>query len=847
MDAVNLRTERMKNPIGLGISAPLLSWNCTNGILQTAFEVSASHNGKEVWNSGKVESRKMHCLYGTHTQSRQRIQWRVRLWNENGVCGPWSESASFETAFLSNDLWCAKWIDPEGKIDPQTQQPASYLRKRFHVVKTGSARLYITCHGIYAAYINGQRAGDFVLAPGTSEYHTRLPYQTIDVTDLLHVGENEILIKLGDGWWRGGNGISGVRNLYGTKLALLCQLEIDGKCVLISDETWQASQDGPIRTNDLQLGEVYYANYDTKNWHSVTVQSFEYDNLVCSNSVPIREQERLTAKLLITPNGEKVLDFGQNMAGYVEFRVQAKQGQNIILTHGEMLDSDGNFSDENIAAGRNRKEPMHQQIEYICKEGVNHYKPEFCIFGFQYVKVDTDIDIVPEDFVARAVYSDMEVTGTFTCSDQRVNKLVQNTLWSQKSNFCDIPTDCPTRERSGWSGDAGVFVETGLYLADCYPIFRKWMAEFGAAQGPDGKASNIAPRCGNPDFFTKLYEGSTGWGDACILVPYALYRFYGDTRILKENYETMKKWLQFSEKRAHKSRPQSWFKKNPYRKYTIDTGVHWGEWLEPNTDMVAYTKEIFLKGSTEVATAYYSYSSRLFSEIAKVLGRTKDAEKYGKIADNARNAYRFTQLPQGRIISARQCHYVRPLAMGLLRLEEAVQAATDLNELVIQNDYHLNTGFLSTPYLCRVLTDYGYTETAYRLLLQNTSPSWLYAVEQGANTIWESWEGNLADAGNASLNHYSKGAVVGWLFDGVCGIQVSGQDVTISPKPNRLLSFAAAEYTSPVGLIKSSWRYAEGGLEFEITIPANVDAKILLPDGTEHAVTSGTHRFRIDE
>ena len=846
MDAVKLRTEHMKDPIGLGINNPFLSWTCENGVRQTAYEISASCNGSEIWNSGKVETNRMNCLYGGHAESRQRIYWKVRLWDENDCCGAWSEPAWFETAFLSNDLWKAKWIDPEGEINPDEQQPASYLRKQFRVEKTGSARLYITCHGIYAPYINGQRAGDFVLAPGTSEYKSRLPYQTIDVTSILHPGENEIVVKLGDGWWRGGNGVSGVRNLYGTKLALLCQLEIDGECVLVSDETWQATQNGEVRTNDLQLGEVCDANMCPENWHGVTVASFGYENLICSNSVPIREQEHLTPKLLITPNGEKVLDFGQNMAGYVEFRIQARKGQHIVLTHGEMLDKDGNFSDENIAAGRNRKELMHQKVEYTCKDGENHYKPEFCIFGFQYVKVDTDIKIAPEDFVAHAVYSDMEITGKFTCSDQRVNKLVQNTLWSQKSNFCDIPTDCPTRERCGWSGDAGVFVSTGLYLADCYPVFRKWMGEFGAAQEPNGKTSNIAPRCGNKDFFTKLYEGSTGWGDACILVPYALYRFYGDTRILEENYEIMKKWLRFSEKRAHKSRPETLFKKNPYRRYTIDTGIHWGEWLEPNTDMVAYTKEIFLKGAPEVATAYYAYSSRLFSEIAQVLGRTEDAKYYANIAENAAKAYRYTQLPEGRITSARQCHYVRPLAMDLLLPEEAAQAAADLNELVIRNDYHLNTGFLSTPYLCQVLTDYGYTETAYRLLLQNTMPSWLYAVEHGANTIWESWEGNLAAAGNGSLNHYSKGAVVGWLFDGVCGIKVSGQSVTICPKPNRLLSYAEAEFDSPVGMIKSGWKYSGDAVEFEVTIPANVDAKILLPDGTGHELKTGMHRFCIE-
>lgn len=844
MDAIHLRTEHMRNPIGLGIASPLLSWNCANGLRQTAYEISAIYNGMDIWNSGIVKSSAMQCLYGGKAESRQKIEWRVRLWDEKGECGDWSETASFETALLTNDLWKAKWIEPEDDIDPQTQQPASALRRKFQVLKTGAARLYITCHGIYTAYINGKRAGDFILAPGTSEYQSRLPYQTIDVTELLRQGDNEIVVRIGDGWWRGGNGIAGTRNIYGTRLALLCQLEVDGKTILISDESWQASQSGPNRANDLQMGETYDANKVYEDWHSVRVQTFGYENLICSNSVPIREQEHFSAELFVTPDGGKVLDFGQNMAGYVEFHIQASQGQKIILTHGETLDEDGNFSDTGIGAGQNRKQPLHQEIEYTCRQGENRFKPEFCIFGFQYVKVEADMEIKAEDFMAHAVYSDMEETGSFVCSDWRINQLVHNTLWSQKSNFCDVPTDCPTRERSGWSGDAGVFVGAGLYLADCLPIFRKWLAEFGAAQEPDGKASNIAPRCGKKDFFTKLYDGSSGWGDACILVPYALYRFYGDVRILEENYSTMKKWLQFCERRAHKSRPEALIRKNPYRRYTVDTGIHWGEWLEPGMDMVAYTKEIFMKGATEVATAYYAYSSRLFGEIAEVLGRKDDAKKYGEIAKKARNAYRYTQLPEGKIHSLRQCQYVRPLAMGLLTPEEAVQAAADLNALVIQNEYHLNTGFLSTPYLCQVLADYGYAETAYRLLLQDSSPGWLYAVEHGANTIWESWEGSLDQSGNTSLNHYSKGAIVAWLFNGVCGIRVNGQKITVRPIPSPLLEYASAEYASPVGVIRSAWRFLNDQVEYDVTVPANTEAEVILPDGTVHHIGAGTYCFQ---
>lgn len=841
----HLKTEHMTNPIGLGIAVPLLSWNCEKGTYQTAYEVSAFSQSREIWNSGKIEDSSMQCCFGGKLTSKQCVQWKVRLWDENNDCGEWSEPASFEMAFVDNSLWKAKWIEPENDIDIEAQQPASIVRKSFEINKKGKARLYITCHGIYVPYINGKRVGDFVLAPGTSEYLSRLPYQTLDVTDYIQVGMNEIVIELGDGWWRGCNGIAGVRNLYGTKLALLCQLEVDEECILISDEEWEASQDGCNRSNDLQMGEVYDANSSPNRWQKVKVVDYGYDNLICTNSVPIREQECLPAKILKTPKGETVLDFGQNMAGYVEFDVLAKKGQRIVLTHGEALDSNGNFSDASIAAGQNRKEELHQKIEYICKEGQNHYKPKFCIFGFQYVRVETDISISEENFVAHAVYSDMEETGKFICSDERINKLVKNTLWSQKSNFCDIPTDCPTRERCGWSGDAGIFVTTGLFLTDCYPIFRKWLNEFGAAQGADGKASNIAPRCGNNDFFTSLYEGSSGWGDACVIVPYTLYKYYGDVHILEENYETMKKWLQFCEKRAHRSKFKNYFKKNPYRKYTIDTGIHWGEWLEPNIDMVAYTKEIFLEGAPEVATAYYSYSSRLFSEIATILGKEKDAKKYKQIAENAKAAYRFTQLPNGVINSTRQCQYVRPLAMNLLEPEEALQAAKDLNRLVIENDYHLNTGFLSTPYLCQVLADYGYVETAYRLLLQNTSPGWLYAVEQGANTIWESWEGNLAEAGVASLNHYSKGAVVAWLFNGICGIKLDGANLEIAPKPCSLLEYASAEYNSPVGKIKSSWKYNGEYIDFEFEIPANIHGKIILPNGKTQEVKPGVSLYSV--
>ncbi|MBQ8953843.1 MAG: family 78 glycoside hydrolase catalytic domain, partial [Clostridia bacterium] len=383
------------------------------------------------------------------------------------------------------ETWQAKWIDPELPHDPETKQPASYLRRRFAVEGTENACLYITCHGLYAAYINGRRAGDFVLAPGVGDYRQRLTVQRYDVSGLLRQGENEITVVLGDGWYRGGVGIDGLRNYYGSDLALLCQLEIGGRPVLCSDESWEAAQEGPIRENDLEIGEIYDARMEKiTGWHGVTARDFGFGNLAATESVPVREQERFSGKLITTPNGETVIDFGQNLAGYTELRVHAKAGQKIILWHGETLDENGNFTQSNFEPGeRNKNGGIPQKIEYVCKDGLNEYRPSFALFGFRYAKVETDCDLTDASFTAVAVYSDMPQTGFFECGSADVNQLFQNSLWSMRSNFCDIPTDCPTRERAGWTGDAGAFAPTAVYLADCYPVLRKWLGECRLAQG----------------------------------------------------------------------------------------------------------------------------------------------------------------------------------------------------------------------------------------------------------------------------------------------------------------------------------------------------------------------------
>lgn len=845
MKAIKLRAEHMKNPLGIDIRTPWLSWNCSDGIRQTAFQIVADCNGSILWDSGRVESREMHCIYGGPVHSRQRITWRVLLWDENNIPGSWSEKAYFEMAFLDKSCWQAKWINPELHLDESQRQPASYLKKSFYIEKTGKGRLYITCHGIYAAYLNSQRASDFVLAPGTTEYARRLHYQVYDVTKYLHPGENELTVILGDGWYRGCNGIDGNCNLHGNDLALLCQLEVDEKPVIVSDEGWQASQNGAVRQNDLQLGEIVDARLGAgSDFHGVKAGQFDFSNLQCSNGVAIHTHEQFKPEILTTPCGETVLDFGQNMAGFVGFTVQAEAGQTIRLTHGEALDEKGSFTTENFQPVGRKGHRIVQEIQYTCKSGFNEYLPRFCIFGFQYVRVETDIPVENIDFTAYAVYSDMERTGFFTCGNADVNKLVENAVWSQKSNFADIPTDCPTRERAGWSGDAGVFVDTGLYLMDCYPVFRKWLRDLADIQLPDGSVAFMAPKTEHVKGIASLLNGSAGWGDGAILVPYALYRMHGDKSILEENYEAMSRWMRFCENRAKKSRLRNRFSRNPHKNYVIDTGFHWGEWCEPDVSTLHCLLHNILHGAPEIATAYFAHSARLMAEMAEVIGRKEDAAYYCGLAERATAAYRSIALPHGRIISDRQCSFVRPIAFGLLTAEEEREAADTLNQMVIDNGYHLNTGFLSTPFLCGVLSEHGYADTAYKLLLQEECPGWLYEIRHGATTIWETWDGIRADGSpHESLNHYSYGAVCRWLFGNVCGIRISGSGITIAPQPSPALGFASAAFDSPFGMIKSSWRYDADSVIYEFEIPSNCEARVFLEE-EELLLCAGKYQFK---
>lgn len=748
-------------------------------------------------------------------------------------------------------------------INPELEQKgknraASYVRKRFTLDKpVRSASAVFSACGVYKTYINGAAADTQVFLPGFTAYDKRLQYQQYDITALLTQGENVIAAAVGDGWWRGEVGLTGIRNYYGKNIAFLCVADIvfaDGtREKIVTDTGWKATQDGPIRAADLRAGETYDAakelpgwhspGYDDSGWHGVATASYAGE-LVTSLGEKILEHETFIPEVLVTPDGSTVLDFKQNLFGYTRFTVTGQAGQRVTLVHGETLDEHGNFTLKNLGSKTRR----FQRIEYTLKDGTQTYQPTFTAHGFRYVKlIGWPEEVLPENFRAIAVYSDMEQTGTFECSNARVNQLVSNVRWSQKSNFMDIPTDCPTRERAGWTGDIGVFAETGSYLMDTRKFLGKWLADVRAQQGVNGVVPNTVP-----DVMSKAMgclNGSAGWNDVVEILPTTLYKMYGDKDVLEQQYESMTRWLDFCEKRAKRTHWLNVFKRGSHRRYIVDTGFHFGEWLEPGHVMVKDTLyTMFVKPDAEVATAYFAYAARLISDIAGILGKTGDKVKYVELYDKVKAAYQKEFIKDGTVKSKRQCRYVRPLALGLVDGESAETIAKQLNELVIANGYRIGTGFLTTPWINSVLVEYGYTAIAFRMLENTARPGWLYPVTRGATTIWENWNG-IDEQGKPtnSLNHYSPGTVVGWLFSCVAGIKPltpGFETIQIKPTPGGSLMFVNCSYKSAAGLITVAWKLENGRFTLEIETPR--ETEVVLPNGSIRRVEAGKHSFECD-
>ncbi|MBQ4426564.1 MAG: family 78 glycoside hydrolase catalytic domain [Oscillospiraceae bacterium] len=813
MKAINLRTEYLKNPIGIDILNPRLMWNCEGGVTQTAYQIVT-----EKWDSGKIASSSMHAVYPEKLTDRERVGWKIRLWDEKGEPGDWSE-ASFEMGISD---WGAKWITGNYRVNRKDRYPVDCFRKQFSVSDPKNARLYITACGLYEAKINGARVGNFVLAPGLTDYRVRVQYQTYDVTELLREGENVLTVSLADGWYRGSVGAWGIRNQYGTETKLLAQLENGGAIVCATDETWDWSNDGAVRFADLKDGEVIdfrkapsYSKKAKLTSHNVTPTA--------SNSVSVTEHERFKPAISKAPNGKWLLDFGQNMAGYARFRISAHANDKMHWRFGEMLDKEGNLTLKNIQCADKKHATPLQEIICTCREGENEYKTAFAVFGFQYAEVDTPLDMTRADVEAIAVYSDMEETGRFACSNELINKLYAATVWSTKSNHLDIPTDCPTRERHGWTGDAQIFFGTASYMFDFAAFSRKYLTDVYDWQRWDGCLPQIAPY-GGVDFYMYTMNGSVGWSDIGILYPYRFRKKYGDSSILTEYYDRMVRYAEFMIRRISKDG-------------SVKKGQSYGEWAEP-ADVQPNDWKDMVFPHPEVSTAYTAYVLGLMAEISDELGKSEDAAKYRSYSDKCKEAYR----KMCALDTDRQALLVRPLYMGLLDEKQTEFARKRLITALENYSWRLGTGFLSTPLILDVLSEYD-LEAAYRLLENEDIPGWLSMPKAGATTIWEAWEGPYGAAGGiASLNHYSKGAVCEWLFSTMCGIKVDGErHFTVAPLPGGNVTSAEASYRSVYGEVKSCWKRDGGRTVYKITVPSNCTATINLPGREPESVCAGTY------
>jgi alpha-L-rhamnosidase len=733
--------------------------------------------------------------------------------------------------------WQAKWINPENyEVDPTKRYPASYLKNKLKVEKGKKYILQATARGTYACFVNGTRVEDQVLTPGPLEEPKLYYFQEHDISSLVKEGDNEIVIVLTDGWHRGSMTNSGKTNAFGTDLALLAQVVDESGNVLVkTDESWQASQDGPIVFSDMMMGETYDARKEEiKNWHEVKILDFKPDELIKQIANPVIEHEKLEGKIITTPKGEKVIDFGQNFAGYIEIDVEAKAGQTVILEMTESLDKDGNFQNANF---QDVRKMTYQKEDYTCKEGHNIYKPYGGYWGFRYAKISGTAEVSEKNLKAIAVYNDVKFIGKFSCGLEQVNQFFSNAVWSFKSNLIYVPTDCPTREKGGWTGDFQAYSYTALYLADVYKDTENWLRLLGAEQYDNGCLMGCAPAPMKPSMF----DGSSGWCDAIAIVPEKLLDRYDDPKAMEECYPYMKKWADFDLKRAEKTHIWNWH--NPYRKYLLDHGFHWGEWLEPGSDVRKDLSNNILKGAPEVCTAYLYNTCRIVAEAAELLGKKDEEKFYADAAENCKKAYNWQFVKNGKLVeSTHMCNYVRPLQFGLLDPEVAKDAAQHLNDMLVKANYVQNTGFLTTHALLKVLVDYGYVDTAYKTFLHQGIPGWMYPITKGATSIWENWDGINANGDfNGSLNHYTYGAAVSFLFDSVCGIRLERGKLTICPHPYEEMKHAEAEYDSPVGKIVSNWKYENGKPKIHIEVP--VKAAIILPDGTSVLVEKGEYEF----
>lgn len=858
LNAIDLRCEHLFEPQGLNTRQPRFTWALMGegrDRRQTAYRIIAGNDRQDVaagrgdcWDSGKVDSNEsLHIPYaGRRLRSDESIHWSVAVWDETGTLGPWSAPATFRTGLLDEADWTAKWIaralvPPGGRMPPQDTEydnpywvrPADYWRKAFaldRAVKRATA--YVAALGLYEFRVNGEAVGDQVMAPGWTDYHTRVEYQSYDVTPQLRLGVNTLGAIVGEGWYSGRVAYDAKRagSHYGVRPAFLCQLHLefdDGVLArVVTDSSWRCGH-GAIVYSDLLLGEKYDSRLEQPGWDVSGFDDSKWwaaeeiaprprsPRLDAARGVPTRRIVELPAAFLHrTESGAYIFDIGQNLAGRMRLTVDARRGETFVLRHGEALAPDGTLYTANL------RWALATDI-FVAGGGGQVFEPRFTVHGFRYVELSAPEGYSPANITLRAIaiHSDMPPAGTFECGNELVNRLHANIVWTQRSNFLSVPTDCPQRdERMGWLGDAQVFFETSAYNMDVSAFFAKWLVDVQDAQTPDGAFTDVAPSLVYTRFAPEPPRGAPGWGDAGVILPWRMYRRYGDADLLQSAYAGMVRWMDHVERA------------NPGLIREGAVYSNWGDWLALGN---ATPKAV-------VATAYWVLMADIMARAALAIGRRPDAARFRTLARDLRAAFRRSFMDaELRVAGDSQTGYLFVLSFDLAETHERARVLSHLKRAIREAGGHAHVGIHGIGHLCPILAEAGEAEMAYELLLKETYPSWGFSIRNGATTIWERWDGWTPERGFQSvnmnsLNHYALGAVGEFLFARVAGIDVSGDTVAcdslrLRPLPARALGWCKASYRGHRGTIESEWRYEGDEVHWRVVLPPNWPARIETP------------------
>ena len=856
MKILKCRTNHMKNPLGFAMEKAVVSWVADSDVskkqVQAQVKVASDKEMKELLYVSDASENPDSVAFQLpiELKSRTAYYWTVEVWGDAGDCAI-SEVNYFETGKREEELG-GEWITTPW--DDQSISP--YIRKSLHFErKVTKARLYITGLGLYWLEVNGEKVGNDFFAPGCTGIDRLIQVYTYDLTKQLAQGDNVLGVMMGNGWTKGLFGTSSKFHLepylddYLLKAELRVEFEDGSEQVIVTDDSWKCTA-SPILADSIYDGEVFDERKAIKDWSAASCSDCDWEHMKVANNIKVNVPEhpvlgklydRLSLPIVIketvkpigfihTPAGETVLDMGQNIAGWIRMRVHEPAGTVIKLSHGEILQNDC-FYNENLRKAK-------AEYTYISDGSEQVVMPHFTFYGFRYVKIEGNTaELSLDDFEGCVIYSDLEESGRIETSDVRINRLIANAKWSQKDNFLDVPTDCPQRnERMGWTGDAQMFCKTASYNMETYAFYTKFLRDLWVEQKDrDGMVGHLVPSFIKKEpKETSFYWGSCAWGDASVIMPWTMYTHYGDSYILGTQYPSMKGWI-------------DWIVKNNLGPTGLwEHGFNFGDWLALDGDE---NQEDDRYGGTDVmlvASAYLKYSSELVAKAAKVLGEAADADYYQKISDRTRRAIQEKYYTvDGKCMVQTQTAHILALAMNLVEDEHRKTIAEGLIALLKKNNMHLATGFVGTPFLCKVLSEEGYSEAAYELLFQKDFPSWLYEVDMGATTIWERWnsvlpDGTISGTGMNSLNHYTYGSIVQWMYENMCGMTLREngfKSFYVKPEFSDRFEYVDMQYDSPKGSINVKWEKTETGeYRLYVKVPFDTEAFVKVPWKNEELI-----------